>query len=100
MSCIGSSSRSREGHFLTLLLSTIWSLTGGHTTLCVQGIFGSGKTYCASLLLIVVTTVLGLTLPTAEPNLPLFTAADTVSDLLRDATDETRAQYLQQLSGL
>ena len=34
-----------------MLLSVIWGLKGGHTTLCVQGISGSGKTYCASMLL-------------------------------------------------
>ena len=37
----------RDGHFLALLLSTIWGLKGGFTSLSVQGIFGSGKTYCA-----------------------------------------------------
>ena len=74
-----------DGHFLTLLLSTLWGLRGGFTTLCLQGIFGSGKTYCASMMLVVATSILGIpTLLTAEPNLPLFTAADTICDLLRD----------------
>lgn len=49
--------------------------------------------------LIILTTVLGLsTLLTAEPNLPLFTAADTISDLLRDAPDPTFEQYARLLA--
>ena len=88
-----------DGHFLTLLLSTLWGLRGGFTTLCLQGIFGSGKTYCASMMLVVATTILGIpTLLTAEPNLPLYTAADTICDLLRDAPDTTRAQYARLLA--
>ena len=75
-----------DGHFASLLLSTIWGLTAGHTSLCVQGIFGSGKTYNSSLLVIILSTVLGLpTLISSEPNLPLDTAADTICDLLQDA---------------
>ena len=43
----------------------------GHTSLCVQGIFGSGKTYSASLLLVLTCAVLRLPcVLTAEPNLP------------------------------
>ena len=88
-----------DGHFLTLLLSTLWGLRGGFTTLCLQGIFGSGKTYCASMMLVVATSILGIpTLLTAEPNLPLFTAADTICDLLGDAPDPTRAQYARLLA--
>ena len=88
-----------DGHFLTLLLSTLWGLRGGFTTLCLQGIFGSGKTYCASMMLVVATSILGIpTLLTAEPNLPLFTAADTICDLLGDAPDTTRAQYARLLA--
>ena len=78
-----------DGHFITLLLSTLWGLRGGFTTLCLQGIFGSGKTYCASMMLVVATSILGIpTLLTAEPNL----------DLLRDASDPTRAQYARLLA--
>ena len=88
-----------DGHFITLLLSTLWGLRGGFTTLCLQGIFGSGKTYCASMMLVVATSILGIpTLLTAEPNLPLYTAADTICDLLRDASDPTRAQYARLLA--
>ena len=50
-------------------------------------------------MLIVATTVLNLpTLLTAEPNLPLLTAAENISDLLRDAPDDTRAQYARILA--
>ena len=64
-----------------------------------KGIFGSGKTYCASLLLVLVSTVLQLpTVLTAEPNLPLATAAETISDLLRDAPEESRAAYARVLA--
>ena len=88
-----------DGHFITLLLSTLWGLRGGFTTLCLQGIFGSGKTYCASMMLVVATSILGIpTLLTAEPNLPLYTAADTICDLLRDASDPVRAQYARLLA--
>ena len=88
-----------NGHFPSLLLSTLWGIQGGFTSLCVQGIFGSGKTYCASLLLVLVSTVLRLpTVLTAEPNLPLATAAETISDLLRDAPDETKAAYARVLA--
>ena len=88
-----------DGHFITLLLSTLWGLRGGFTTLCLQGIFGSGKTYCASMMLVVANSILGIpTLLTAEPNLPLYTAADTICDLLRDASDPVRAQYARLLA--
>ena len=74
-----------DGHFLTLLLSTLWGLRGGFTTLCLQGIFGSGKTYCASMMLVVATS-------------PLYTAADTICDLLREASESTRRQYARLLA--
>ena len=45
-------------HFPSLLLATLYGLRSGHTTLCVQGIFGAGKTFSASLLLIVLSTIL------------------------------------------
>ena len=88
-----------DGHFITLLLSTLWSLRGGFTTLCLQDIFGSGKTYCASMMLVVATSILDIpTLLTTEPNLPLYTAADTICDLLSDASDPVRAQYARLLA--
>ena len=88
----------RDGHFTSLLLSTIWGLTAGHTSLCVQGIFGSGKTYNSSLLVIILSTVLGLpTLISSE--LPLATAADTICDLLQDAPAATRQQYARCIAG-
>ena len=76
-----------NGHFPSLLLFTLWGIQGDFTSLCVQGIFGSGKTHCASLLLVLVSTVLRRlpTVLTSEPILPLATAAETISDLLRDA---------------
>ena len=50
-------------------------------------------------MLVVATSILGIpTLLTAEPNLPLYTAADTICDLLRDAPDPTRAQYARLLA--
>ena len=50
-------------------------------------------------MLVIATSILGIpTLLTAEPNLPLFTAADTICDLLRDAPDPTRAQYARLLA--
>ena len=46
-----------------------------------------------------VSTVLRLpTVLTAEPNLPLATAAETISDLLRDAPDETKSAYARVLA--
>ena len=35
---------------------------------------------------------------TAEPNLPLYTPADTICDLLSDASDPVRAQYARLLA--
>ena len=59
----------------------------GHTTLCVQGIFGAGKTFSASLLLIVLSTILDVnTLLSAEPNLPLATAIENIDLLSRPST--------------
>ena len=88
-----------NGHFPALLNATLWGLRSGHTSLCVQGIFGSGKTYSSSLLLILVTSVLGLrTVLSADPNLPLATAAENISDLLRDAHQTIRSQYARCLA--
>ena len=68
-----------NGHFPALLTATLWGLRSGHTSLCVQGIFGSRKTYSSSLLLILVTSVLGLrTVLSSDPNLPLATAAENI----------------------
>ena len=88
-----------NGHFPALLNATLWGLRSGHTSLCVQGIFGSGKTYSSSLLLILVTSVLGpRTVLSADPNLPLATAAENISDLLRDAHQNIRSQYARCLA--
>ena len=88
-----------NGHFPALLNATLWGLRSGHTSLCVQAIFGSGKTYSSSLLLILVTSVLGLrTVLSADPNLPLATAAENISDLLRDAHQNIRSQYARCLA--
>ena len=88
-----------NGHFPALLNATLWGLRSGHTSLCVQGIFGSGKTYSSSLLLILVTSFLGLrTVLSADPNLPLATAAENISDLLRDAHPTIRSQYARCLA--
>ena len=76
-------------HFPSLLLATLYGLRSGHTTLCVQGIFGAGKTFSASLLLIVLSTILDVnTLLSAEPNLPLATTIENIDLLLQDASDE------------
>ncbi len=81
------------GHFLKRLIMAVLSQCG-HTSLCVQGIFGSGKTYCASLLLVLTCSVLRLPcVLTAEPNLPLATAAETISELLREASPDTQSAY-------
>ena len=81
-------------HFPSLLLATLYGLRSGHTTLCVQGIFGAGKTFSASLQLIVLSTILDVnTLLSAEPNLPLATAIENIDLLLQDASDDVRAQY-------
>ena len=81
-------------HFPSLLLATLYGEQSGHTTLCVQGIFGAGKTFSASLLLIVLSTILDVnTLLSAEPNLPLATAIENIDLLLQDASDDVRAQY-------
>ena len=51
------------------------------------------------MMLVVATSILGIpTLLTAEPNLPLYTAADTICDLLSDASDPVRAQYARLLA--
>ena len=79
-------------HFPSLLLATLYGLRSGHTTLCVQGIFGAGKTFSASLLLIVLSTILNVnTLLSAEPNLPLATAIENIDLLLQDASDDVGA---------
>ena len=94
-----SCTRRPQWYFPALLNATLWGLRSGHTSFCVQGIFGSGKTYSASLLLILFTSVLGLrTVLTADPNLPLATAAKNLSDLLRDAHKNIRSQYARCLA--
>ena len=51
------------------------------------------------MMLVVATSILGIpTLLTAEPNLPLYTAADTICDLLREASEPTRCQYARLLA--
>ena len=87
-----------NGHFPALLNATLWGLRSGHTSLCVQGIFGSGKTYSSSLLPILVTSVLVFALSSADPNLPLATAAENISDLLRDSHQSIRSQYARCLA--
>ena len=50
-------------------------------------------------MLILVTSVLGLrTVLSADPNLPLATAAENISDLLRDAHQNIRSQYARCLA--
>ena len=88
-----------NGHFPGLLLATLTGLQAGHTTLCVQGIFGSGKTYSASLLLVVLSSILDINcVLTAEPNLPLATAIEIIDILLQDASKTIRDQYARCLA--
>ena len=88
-----------NGHFPGLLLATLTGLQAGHTTLCVQGIFGSGKTYSASLLLVVLSSILDINcVLTAEPNLPLATAIEIIDILLQDASNPIRDQYARCLA--
>ena len=88
-----------NGHFPGLLLATLTGLQAGHTTLCVQGIFGSGKTYSASLLLIALSSILNINcVLTAEPNLPLATAIEIIDTLLQDASKNIRDQYARCLA--
>jgi len=50
-------------------------------------------------LLILVTSVLGVrTVLSADPNLPLATAAENISDLLRDSHQSIRSQYARCLA--
>ena len=50
-------------------------------------------------MLVVATSIVGIpTLLTVEPNLPLYTAANTICDLLSDASDPFRAQYARLLA--
>ena len=77
-----------------MLLATLYGLRSGHTTLCVQGIFGAGKTFSASLLLTILSTILDVNcILSAEPNLPLATAIENIEYLLQEASDDVRAQY-------
>ena len=88
-----------NGHFPGLLLATLTGIQAGHTTLCVQGIFGSGKTYSASLLLVVLSSILNVNcVLTAEPNLPLATAIEIIDTLLQDASTNIRSQYARCLA--
>ena len=88
-----------NGHFPGLLLATLIGLQAGHATLCVQGIFGSGKTYSASLLLVVLSSILNVNcVLTAEPNLPLATAIEIIDTLLQNASKNIRDQYARCLA--
>ena len=88
-----------NGHFPGLLLATLTGIQAGHTTLCVQGIFGSGKTYSAALLLVVLSSILNVNcVLTAEPNLPLATAIEIIDTLLQDASNNIRSQYARCLA--
>ena len=85
--------------FPGLLLATLTGIQAGHTTLCVQGIFGSGKTYSASLLLVVLSSILNVNcVLTAEPNLPLATAIEIIDTLLQDASTNIRSHYARCLA--
>ena len=60
----------------------------------IQGLFGTGKTYCASAALILLTRMLGLkALFVAEPNLPLQEFSRNVQSLLADAPEEVSCQF-------
>ena len=88
-----------NGNFPGLLLATLTGIQAGHTTLCVQGIFGSGKTYSASLLLVILSSILNVNcVLTAEPNLPLATAIEIIDTLLQDASTNIRSQYARCLA--
>ena len=68
-----------NGHIPGLLLATLTGFQAGHTTLCVQDIFGSGKTHSASLLLVVLSSILNVNcVLTAESNLSLATAIEII----------------------
>ena len=73
-----------DGHFMSVLLGVFHALSSQRVTFGIQGLFGSGKSYCASAALILLTQVLGLkALFVAEPNLPLQEFLRNVQSLRR-----------------
>ena len=59
-----------DGHFMSVLLGVFHTLSSQRVTFGIQGLFGTGKIYCASAALILLTRMLGLrALFVAEPNL-------------------------------
>ena len=76
-----------DGHFMSVLSSQ-------RVAFGIQGLFGTGKTYCASAALILLTRMLGLkALFVAEPNLPLQEFSRNVQSLLADAPEEVLCQF-------
>ena len=64
-------STGRDGHFMSVLIGVFHALSSQRVAFGIQGLFGTGQTYCASAALILLTRMLGLkALFVAEPNLP------------------------------
>ena len=81
-----------DGHFMSVLI--FHALSSQRVAFGIQGLFGTGKTYCASAALILLTRMLGLkALFVAEPNLPLQEFSRNVQSLLADAPEEVSCQF-------
>ena len=76
-----------DGHFLSVLLGIHYALATQRVTFGIQGLFGTGKTYCGSAVLIMLTRLLGLkALFVAEPNLPLQEFSRNIQSRRRSAS--------------
>ena len=49
-----------DGHFMSVLIGVFHALSSQRVAFGIQGLFGTGKTYCASAALILLTRMLGL----------------------------------------
>ena len=89
-----------DAHLPTCLLGLAVALAAGRTSLIVQGVAGSGKTRTMVAAAILLRAIFGTRfLWLAQQHPALRSAAQDVSELLQDAHDTARSQFIRVLSG-
>ena len=89
-----------DAHLPTCLLGLAVALATGRTSLIVQGVAGSGKTRTMVAAAMLLRAIFGMRfLWLAQQHPALRSAAQDASELLQDAHDSARAQFVRVLSG-
>ena len=90
--------RLADGHFLGVLCAVLHGLATRRVAMGIQGLFGTGKTFCASAVCVLLGRLCDIScLFVADANLPLQEFSRNVRNLLREGSEECWAAFPRML---